>query len=235
MTTLMTRPGDRDGLWSSMPGWGIVADLTPPELTESRRLKVLRKLIALCLGVVIVLCAAGFGLAYTKSSAASDSLDAANARTTSLTREQHKFNNVTQIQAATKSIDTQIATLMTSDVDAAALLSTVRAALPGSMSLTSVNVTLAAGPGGSPAATTPSLDTSGLPTIGTLTLNGSAQTLTDLATYVRKLVTLRGLVNVVPSSNTAGTTGAGAQWTVTMQLTDQLYTHRYDATATGGK
>ena len=63
MTTLMARPGNGDTLWASMPGWGIVADLTPPELVESRRLKALRKLIAVCLGaVVLLLRAAGYAL-----------------------------------------------------------------------------------------------------------------------------------------------------------------------------
>ena len=149
---------------------------------------------------------------------------------------------MTQVQDATKSIDAEIATLMSTDVDAAGLLNRFRVALPASMSVTSVAVTVTAVPGNPAGATssTPSLDTSGRQQIGTVSLSGKSQNLSDLATYVRTLTAMPGVVNVVPSSNTSSAGGTqsarGAQWTVTLQITDQLYTHRYDATTTpGGK
>ena len=43
MTAAIATSGQQ--LWSTMPGWGIVADLTPPELIASRRLRLLRKLL----------------------------------------------------------------------------------------------------------------------------------------------------------------------------------------------
>ena len=46
-------------LWSTMPGWGIAADLTPPELINSRALKTLRKWLGAGLVVLLLACIAG--------------------------------------------------------------------------------------------------------------------------------------------------------------------------------
>jgi Tfp pilus assembly protein PilN len=226
MTAVLAK-GAAGSPWHSMPGWGIVADLTPPELSAARRLKALQRLIGAGLAVVIALCVGGYVWAKLQHGSAADALDAANARTTELTVEQAKYAHVTQVEALTKGIDGQVGVLMVDDVDVPVLLAKLRAALPGTMSLTSVNLTLTSGP----AATSPttSLDTSGGPTIGTVTMTGSAEHMADVADYVSSLSAVRGIVNVVPSSNNAGAAG-GAQWTLTLQLTDNLYTHRYDAT-----
>ena len=63
----MTTHAQPNQPWSSMPGWGIVADLTPPELIASRHLKVLRKWIVLGLVVLVVACVAGYVLAAQKA------------------------------------------------------------------------------------------------------------------------------------------------------------------------
>ena len=42
-------------LWSAMPGWGIAADLTPPEIINARQLKLLRKLLGGGLVALLVL------------------------------------------------------------------------------------------------------------------------------------------------------------------------------------
>ena len=61
MTTMATP----QQIWNTMPGWGIVADLTPPELIATRRLRLLRKLLAAGLSVLLVLLvAATLALAY---------------------------------------------------------------------------------------------------------------------------------------------------------------------------
>ena len=46
-----------------MPGWGIAADLTPRELRNARQLKVLQKLMAAGIAVLLMLCAGGYYLA----------------------------------------------------------------------------------------------------------------------------------------------------------------------------
>lgn len=228
--TATATPHAEGTLWGSMPGWGIVTDLTPRELVDARRLKGLRKLIGAALALVVVLCAAGYVSASLKGSSASDALSAAQSRTGQLMDEQRQYAKVTQIQAATDSVNTQIESLTATDVDVALLIGRIRGALPGSMSVTSISVTMSGASGDTE--TAPSLDSSGHATVGTVTLAGTSQHLIDLADFVTALSSLRGVVNVVPASNTTGTAGT-AQWNVTLQVTDTLYTHGA-GTPTGG-
>lgn len=228
MTATIT-PSAESTLWGSMPGWGIVADLTPRELVEARRLNVLRKAIAVALLVVVLMCIAGYAWAFLKHRSASDDLTSAKGRSQQLAGERRQYSNVTEIQSMTQSVNSQINGLTANNVDVAILLARVRGSLPHSMSLTSMTVTISGASAGTN--TAPSLDTSGHAIIGNVTLAGTSAKLVDLADYVTLLSGLKGVANVVPSSNAAATAGT-AQWNVTLQLTDQLYAPH--TTSTGG-
>jgi hypothetical protein len=228
MTATLNPPSAETALWGTMPGWGIAADLTPPELVEARRLKVLRKAIAAALLLVVVLCIAGYALAFLKHRSASHDLDAARDRSRELTLDQQKYSKVTQIQAMTTTVNSQLTSLAGKNVDVAMLFAHMRDALPNTMSLTAMNATISGAEAGTN--TAPSLDTSGHAVVGTVTLSGSSQRLVDLANYVTALAALKGVVNVVPSSNSTATAGT-AQWNITLQLTDVLYTQ---PSTTGG-
>ncbi|WP_375480187.1 hypothetical protein [uncultured Jatrophihabitans sp.] len=232
MTALLA-DSKTDNLWATMPGWGIVADLTPPELVAARALKVLRKYIALALAVVVLLCVAGYVWASMQSSAADDRLAASQAATSQLTAENAKYSGVVALQNATQNVNSQVATLLATDIDVAAFVQRLHTVAPAGTTLTTVNVALSAS--GDPTAT------SGVttePIVGTVTLSGTSRRMVDLAAYVTALQKLRGVVNVIPSTNSATKNGGLATWAVTLQITDKLYTHRYDATAaattTGG-
>jgi type IV pilus assembly protein PilN len=234
MTAVLAPPTD-DQLWSSMPGWGIVADLTPPELIARRHLRVLRKLIIAGLTVVVVLCAAGFALAVQKHASARDDRNAITTRSAQLERELHSgpYEQVVTMQGTLAKVQAQVATLMKFDIDLPALLAKVRTVLPASMAINTLTVTMntaAAAPVGTGGT---GLDTSGHTVIGTVTISGSSKTLDDLPAYIDRLAKLRGVVNLVPTSNlvTKGT----AQFTLSFAVTDTLYSHRYDAKNTGGK
>ncbi|MCU1659194.1 MAG: Fimbrial assembly family protein [Pseudonocardiales bacterium] len=229
MTAVMTRADQQ--LWNTMPGWGIVADLTPPELVAIRRLRVLRKLIVVGLAAVVVLCAGGYVLAMTKHSAAASAVGDANARTTQLQAEANKYSRVTRIQGSITQIQGKVATLMKTDVNLPELLGKIRADLPGSMAISQLTLTLTKVPGSNAAGSV--LDTSGHIKIGSVTMSGSGRTLDDLPAYVDHLNQIPGLSNVVPGSNTAG--ARSTQFSLTFDLTDQLYSHRYDVSTAGGK
>lgn len=104
MTTVLEAPQ----LWSTMPGWGIVADLTPPELIESRRLKALRKLIVAGLVAVLVLCAGGYELARLQRSSAQGALDRTSERTTQLQAQVSRYSGVTRIQGTVAQVQSTI-------------------------------------------------------------------------------------------------------------------------------
>jgi len=217
-------------VWNAMPGWGIAADLTPPELVAMRRLRMLRKLIAGGLAFVVVLCIAGYAYAWNQHSDASSARDNATAHNSQLTAQQNRYSGVTQIEGAVSSVQGQISSLMKTDVDVTKFVTAVRGALPGTMAITQFGITFNAA---NAAAGVPQV-VGGSTVIGKATLSGTGRTLSDLSTFLDKLGAIPGIVNLVPGSNAAGEHGA-TQFSLTFDLTDALYSHRYDASKAGGK
>ena len=226
MTTLATP----QQIWNTMPGWGIVADLTPPELIASRRLRVLRKLLAAALSVLLVLLVLGYGYARLQAHSAASSLADVNLRTVQLRAEQNKYGTVTRVKSSIDSTNVTIAKLMASDVDMGKFLAEVRQALPATMSINSIDLTVSqAGAGAAAAvkaAATNSLDTSGHLPIGKMQLAGSSHSLTDLAGYLTSLQQVAGVTDVVPGTNTVS--GGTVTWSLSCSITDELISHYFD-------
>ena len=222
-------------LWSTMPGWGIFADLTPPELINSRQLKLLRKWLGVGLVALLVAFLGGYVLAVRQHSTESDALAKVQARTTQLQSDARKYVGVTKIQGSVTEVQTQIAKLMSGDVDLVKLMGQLRSSLPATMTINSESVTIilaaVASAGTSPAGSP--LDTSGLARIGNITIAGTGRTLNDLSAYVDKLKVLPGVVDVVPTTNTAGTTGT--TYSLSLGLTSALLSHRFDVSKNGAK
>jgi len=226
MTTMQPRE-----LWSTMPGWGIVANLIPPELLQARRARALRKLVTAALCLLLLLAGAGGGYAMLRSHEAAQSLAAEQSRTSQLIVEQNRYRSVTEIEGNVAQVRTQLATLMTMDVDSAALLGSLLEQLPPGASVTQLALTLAA-----PTPTVANnigasaLDTSGQPHIGTVTMSGQARTVADVAVLVDRLSGLKGVVDPYPTTNTVNDTGA--QFTIQLSVNNSLLSHRYDLSST---
>jgi type IV pilus assembly protein PilN len=229
MTAVLNRP-DSPPQWGVMPGWNIVADLTPPELINTRWLAVLRRRIVAGLVAVVLLCAAAYFYSVQQSSSASDAADAAATATIGLQNAAKKYAPISQMETTVDGIRAQVAEVMKDDVDVPKVVAAIRDALPNTMSIQSMTVTLNAG--GAAAASPNGLDASGQSEIGTVAMSGSGRTLDDLPAFVDKLVALPGVVNVLPASNTVSS--GIAQFSVTLSLTEKLYSHRYDMANTGG-
>lgn len=224
-------------LWSSMPGWGIVADLLPPEILAARRVRVLRKRIITALVAVVVLCIAGYGYAFWQAHKASTALESEQAATAQLQQQQRRYAEVVKIQGSIAAVGKQVGTLLANDVDFEALLNSVTAHAPAGVSLSQLSVTLDAvtskSTTGGVAVGGAVLDTSGRKHIGSILLTGQASDLAQVAAYVDRLTATPGLVGVFPTSQQV--TGKAVQFTLQIVPTDQLLSHRYDATKTGGK
>ena len=228
----------------SMPGWHVVADLTPPELIASRRLKVVRLLVLIAVVIVAAGCVGGYYYAHQQATAAADDLAAAQATSATLQAQQRRYTSVTTLQHAIDAVRGQVATLMTDDVDFSALIGDITAALPAGMSITQAQVTItptgavgaAGGPGGAGSAGNvggaSALDASGDTHIGTITLagTGTGKTLDDLAAYVQKLRSVAGVFDPYPLTNVVGETGTTFSLQIT--LTAARLSHAFD---TGGK
>lgn len=207
---------------SSMPGWGIVADLTPPELIAARGLRTLRRALLVGLAVIVLVCAGGYWLARHSDNKAHDQLAAANSDTTQLMSQRAGFAIVTEVQSATNGIRSQLSSLFSTDIDVTSALEQVQASLPKGMSLTSLTV----------APATPSLGADpsnpSLMQVGTVTMSGTAATLDALPIYVSRLGQLKSFTDIVPTTNTKAS--KNVSWTVTAAITGHLLSHRYSIT-----
>ena len=214
------------------PGWGIFADLTPPELHNARRLKSVRRLLVGVLVLVVLVVAAGYGFARWQSGNAARSLAVQQALTAQLQAQQLRYAPVVELQGSVAAVRAQLAGLMVSDVNFAELLDSIAGATPRTVAITSEQVTISnsAAAAAPAAAAGGSLDTSGIPQIGKVTLAGTVPGLAGFASYVGDLQNLYGFVDVTPGS-TAITAGL-VTFSITMSVTNQLLTHIYDIVPT---
>ena len=218
-----TGTGDPGSARATRPFWDIAADLTPPEVVSARQLTVLRRGIGAGLAATVALCAGGYLLALQQHAGAADGLAAEQTRTASLHKKSQQYAAVTTLEATTRSIDAQVASLMAGDVDVVTLMQRVQSSLPTGMVLTTETISLeqagAAAAGSAPVDGTAT-------SIGTVTLAGEGRRIDDLATFVASLGALPGVADVVPTSNTR--TEAGVQYAVTFKLTEAALSHRFD-------
>lgn len=223
---------DTDAPLRTVPCWDIKVNLTPPEVVASRQLKSIRRIAVLALlafGVVAV--AVYAGAVYLHHHAAAE-LARQNTTTSSLEASRATYSDVTKINNSITQVHGQLAGLMKTDVDLAALLVPVRAALSGDMRVNQLQLTLQ--PVGAAAGTGPgvggsSLDTSGRKPIGTATVGGQASDFNDVSEFVARLKKLKGVIDVDPATNTS--TATGFQFTVNFTVTEDRLSRRY---STGG-
>ena len=233
MTTMQPRE-----LWSTMPGWGIVANLIPPEVLQARRVRAVRKLVAYALCALVLLAGLGYGYAFFRSQQAADALSAEQSRTSQLLAQQKRYADVTLLQGTVAGVRTELSQLLASDVDMSALVNSVLRQLPAGATVSQLAVTMSPPAGQqakvNPASGTASLDTSGRPHLGLITLTGQAPRVPDVSTLVDRLGALPGFLDPYPTSNT--TNDKGTLFTIQFTVNDSLLSHRYDLTSkTGGK
>jgi hypothetical protein len=233
MTTVRITPV---GPWNVRPGWGIAVNLTPPQLVTQRRVRTVRKLVAAGLGLVVLGCGAGYYLAASDKSDAQNAVASVGVQTAQLKSDLDKYSSTTKLQSTVTAVRQQISLIMGGDVASDEILAQIRAALPGDMTIqqASVTVSQASVAGAAPDTTgTTGLEDPRYPRIGDISLGGSAQTLSDVPEFVAKLQSLRGFVDVIPTSSAASKTGV--TYTIALGFTDQLRTHAYDITQDGAK
>jgi hypothetical protein len=215
-----------------MPGWGIAANLTPPELIASRRLRRVKERLVMAILVIVLLAAGGYAYAFWQVHTAQGGLQSAEQRTAQLRSQETQYSVVTTLQGNIGSVRHQIQKLMAGDVDVSAVLTTVEHALPPGVAITELTLSMDGASAGAPAGGNDSLDTSGKLHVGQITLQGTGRTLVDASTYVAALAALPGVVDVFPTSNV--TQAVGTQFALTVNLTDSLLSHRFDVTGAPG-
>jgi hypothetical protein len=215
--------------WETHPGWGIAVDLTPGEVVEARHVRVHKRLIGLALVVLLALCVGVVLVVQDGKSSAQDAHDNAQLQTTQLTSEAQKYAVLTTMQRVIDGTQAQAATLMAQDVDFVNLMARIRTALPPELALSNATVLLAPPVQGVVATDGTVTPPTGPQIIGSVTLAGSGGKIRQVTPFVSILNHLRGVVDVVPTSISKG--DEGIEFTLTMNITDELYTHAYDVAA----
>ena len=220
---------ERQHVWQTRPGWGISVDLTPGEVVNARRVAVLKKVIIAGLVLVLGLCAVATYLTLDDEWAARDAYNAEQARTADLQRELQQYSDITLMETTISQTEAQVAILMKDDVDYVNLMAKVRARAPEGLTISNLSILLATETGALPAEP----GTGGPTVIGTATIAGRSSSISALSPYVKSLSMLRGVDEVVPTSNTR--TDLGVEYTLSMNITSELFTHRFDAAAGGAQ
>jgi hypothetical protein len=230
----MTTTVEARQLWSAMPGWGIVANLLPPEVIQARRVRVLRRMVIAAMVVIVVLSTFIYGYAFWGSLGAGKALAVEEARTSQLQTEQRRYDGLTKIQGSVAEVQSQVATLLGSDIAFPGLIKNVLAQLPvgASVSQLSVDLTLSTTQRAASADNSP-LDNAGRAHIGTILLSGKATKLVDVSTFMDRLKKIPGILAPYPTSNQM--TPTGATYSVLITITEDLLSHRFDLAKAGGK
>lgn len=230
-----TSPEELAQSWNARPGWGIAANLMPPELVSSYRLRRIRERILLAVCLVALFAAGGFAYGFWTGHQADADLSAARGQTAALQRQADQYGSVTRIQGSVTQVRAKLATLLAGDVDVSTLIGRLRAAAPSGVAISALTVTIddpaASGSavGSSPVAT---LDTSGAKHIGSVLINGTGRSIDDVPRFVDAVAAIPGVVDVLPTSN--ATQAIGTKFSLTLTLTDKLFTHRFDVTPPAG-
>ena len=188
----------------------ISADLLPDEVVAAQQGRRSRLVVVAVVAVVAVLCAVWFGLAFQEKQRADEALAQASDAVTKLQHDQREFAETLQVQADTKLLSGQLASVMADDLDWAALLATLRnAGAPSDITISGVNgqVDSAADATAPEVAVLPGSATD---TVGSLLVSGAGPDKAAVAAYVdalsRQTVVTNAYVTSVATDESKGVT-----------------------------
>lgn len=180
----------------------ITANLLPPEITDARRTRKVRRVAAAIVAGALVLTAVWYFVAKQQTSHAQSSLDQAEQQSVSLTHKEASYANLVKVQADAAAINTKLSALMANDLQWWQLLPALNAAAPAGVTLTSVSGTLATA---GAASATPVPGTTGPAAVGSLTISGTAPDKNSIAAFLDALSLVKGLSNPYTSGAQSGT------------------------------
>ncbi|MEV4132318.1 hypothetical protein AB0J72_09150 [Dactylosporangium sp. NPDC049742] len=206
----------------------IAADLLPLEITELRRLRMVRRLVLAGVAVCVALLLGWYVVADAQTGDAQSELTAVQDSRRDLNRKKATYTQLESTRQQIKDITTQLGIVMERDMSWSALLVALRKAAPKNVAV--ANVT------GSLNLEDPAGDAGDV--VGTLTLSGTAPSKDEVAAYVDTLGTVAGLANPFPSETTQDDTGL--HFTIRVDITKAALGGRFTSpsaapSASGGK
>jgi Tfp pilus assembly protein PilN len=188
--------------------------LLPLEVTERKKIRQLKRRLLGVGAFVVVIVAAGYGLATFALTSAQGQLSATQATTTQLLSERAKYGEVTKVNADEAAIQQSQKTATAQQILWAPYLASIEATLPPNATITAVGAVIDTpfgGAGSTNASATLPLQGPRIATIGLTVSMPQA----DVPTWLTTLPTLKGFVDATPDSVTS--TDAG-NYTVVVTL-----------------
>jgi hypothetical protein len=202
----------------------IGANLLPVEIVVARRMHKIRWIVITSLILFIGLLAAWYLRDYRHTGEAEVRVGQAQDQVQHLQRQQRQYAEVVSVQADSKSIRTQLSTLLASDVQWAKLMGEVQAAAPSGVSLVALLCTVNVGDtppdqaGHLPSTTTDK-------TVGAVTVVGTGPDKVTVAGYVDALAKVPGLAN--PQVSDIALQDGRVRFTVRLDVTAARLGGRY--------
>ncbi len=206
----------------------VTANLLPDEIVAGRRLRQLQRRIVLAFAVLLVVLISGYAVSWWQTGTAQTELSDQQTRTVSLDNQLKTYQPLLDAQAKSTRIEQALSTLMTGDLQWRDLVTELRSAARGGLTVTGVtgNVYTVDQPS-VPGAGLELLNQSGLPVIGTVNVTGSAPNKNNVAAYVERLAKLPGLAAPLPASVTGE--GNALTFSVDVLLTSDALGGRFAA------
>jgi Tfp pilus assembly protein PilN len=231
MTALMERltPSKNPHSASGAAPFGAPqVNLLPPEVRAARRLRVLRRWLAVALVLVVAAIVGVYVLAVGARSAAQERLDQANDTTAQLQDEQRKYAEVPRVLAAEQAVKKALAAGTATEILWKPYTDAIAAVLPANVSIDSVSMS---GPSPLDSGAVTSSDPLASDSIGSISFAGRTKTVPDTAAWLDALAAVPGFTNPWASSVSATEEDGEVFYTVslTVQLTDEALAHRFDS------
>jgi Tfp pilus assembly protein PilN len=171
----------------------VRANLMPDEVLSARQVVVVRKQVLLGLVVVLVLLIGWFGLSWWQTRSANDDLADAQRQGIALQSQQTQFTPLVQAQAQITNIRTELQQVMVGDLSWKTMINDIRSKAPAGISFATISGSIASGSGSTSAGGSDVLNQTGSASVGTLTIQGGADSKRTIAAYADALSNVRGL------------------------------------------
>lgn len=170
--------------------------LLPPEIHERQRARQLRGRLLVFIVLAVVVVVAGYSGATYLSLLGQQALDAENQKTSAILIEQSKYSAVQSVSNRLKLTEAAQRVGSSTEIDLAAYLELVQAALPSGTTIGTVGIDAATPVVSYPQATVPLQPTR----IATLTFTVETSNLPDVPSWLRALQSVPGFADATPGS-----------------------------------
>jgi Tfp pilus assembly protein PilN len=202
----------------------IRANLLPDEIISGRQTVVVRKQVVLGLAVLVALLVAWYAASWWQTSQSNSALAGAQRQGAAYQNQQNQFGPLVRAQSDVQTIQSQLQTLMTGDLNWKRLLTTLRQAAPAGVVLDSVSASTTTGAGTATVATAAPAES------GQVSLSGSAPDKRTVAAYSDRLAVAKGFATPLISSVT--TDPGGVTFTMSVLITSDAFGGRFSGPLT---